>query len=792
MIRIISLLLIFTSIVHTQTYNVKGYVTDASNDEPLSFVNVLIAGTTSGTSANDEGIFNLKLKRGQYKLVFSFIGYQSDTLHILVPTSQTLHIELKAQPIKLADVVVTGEDPAYRIIREAIKRKKENREGLNNFEYNSYSKRIITSAGEVAMIEEVFLKGFNKINEWEKEFILSTHKTENLKREVRTMDFNINDKYYIDFWSDTLSLLMNRVYLPIAENAFDHYDYKLLETIEGNKSETYRIQVIPKSSIQPLLMGEITVDSENYAMNSVNLKANEGIRFPFVNNLSLEFIQQLDKYDGFWLPNYVESKAKLEVSFQGLLNIEEMSFNQFSNITDYKLNGEIPDSIANAVRSKFGYFTPDTSGNEIKPPTLSRIEIDSIRTLPLSRVEIKAYEELDSTKTMDKMVKVSGALAALIPDEEDDDTTTGFFSTALGTLGKYGYFRNNRTTGVVLGARYDDSLFTKELDLNAFTGYSFDREVVEGKLSLRYKFNESLIDYLELSGFNYSKTWQTITPYPDIANSFAVTFGFEDHFNYYLSRGYSFSIGKKFGDFLSTDLSFISENIESLPTNNYRSFINTKRKPRVNPAVKEGFDNKISLDLQVGFNPYEIQITPRNGLVANATYSVPGLSSDFDYTKFRLTGLLTSKTFYDELFVSPYMQLIVDASTVSGNYGPQHLITPQSSLSIYAPAGVMKGLKPYEFIGTEMISVQFEHNWRTIIFQSLGLDFLSDLHIDIITGAGAARTWNNSSYFPTNKMDEPYWESYISISRIFAALRVDVVYNSQKEWTARAGIGTLF
>ncbi len=788
--KILFLLLLFSFSIQAQKYNIKGYVTDAANEEPLSFVNVLIEGTTNGTSANLDGIFNLKVKPGNYNLIFSFIGYQTDTLAVEVPMDNTLHIELKARPIKLAEVVVTGEDPAYRIIREAIKRKKENREGLRNFEYNAYSKRIMTSAGEVAMIEEVFLKGYKSVGEWEKEFILSTHKTENLKKETRTMDFNITDKYYIDFWGDTLSLLMSRVYLPIAQNAFDHYDYKLLETIEGNDSETYRIQVIPLSDIQPLLQGEITIDSENYAMNSLDLRANEGLRFPYINNLSLEFVQQLDKYDGYWLPNYVESKATMEVSFQGLLNIEPMSFNQFSNITDYKLNDVIPDSITNAVRSKYGYFTPDTSGNEKKPPTLTRIEIDSIRTLPLSTVETKAYEELDSTKTMNKMVKVSGALAALIPDEEDEnDTTTSFLSASMGTMTGYGYFRNNRATGVVLGARYDDSLFHRNLNVNTLAGYSIDREKIEGKLKLKYSFKDFYIDAI---GFNYSKQWQSLIPYPDIANSAGVTLGFDDQFNYHLVKGFSIGLGKRFGKQVRTNLSFTYEKQESLPNFNHRSLFNAKRNPRINPPIIEGFDNKFTFDLQLGENPFEIQITPQNGLIAQATYSAPGLKSDFDYTKFRMIGLLSSKTFYDELFVSPYMQLVVDASIIRGNYGPQHVITPNSALAVYAPAGVMKGLKPYEFVGTEMVSVQFEHNWRTIIFQSLGLDFLSDLHIDIITGASAARTWNNSSYFPANKMNEPYWEAYVSVSRILAALRVDVVYSSNKDVTVRAGVGTLF
>ena len=54
-----------------------------------------------------------------------------------------------------------------------------------------------------------------------------THKTENRKKEIYTMDFSIAEDYYIDFTSDTLDLIQNLVYLPLYESAFDYYDYKL-------------------------------------------------------------------------------------------------------------------------------------------------------------------------------------------------------------------------------------------------------------------------------------------------------------------------------------------------------------------------------------------------------------------------------------------------------------------------------------------------------------------------------------------------------------------------------------
>jgi len=136
--------------------------------------------------------------------------------------------------------------------------------------------------------------------------------------------------------------------------------------------------------------------------------------------------------------------------------------------------------------------------------------------------------------------------------------------------------------------------------------------------------------------------------------------------------------------------------------------------------------------------------------------------------------------------------MVVDVGYVSGNYGPQHILTPNTAYSFYSPFGALKGLKPYQFVGTEMISVHLEHNWRTVPFQAIGLDFISDLHLDIITGVSGLKIWNNSDYLTQHNMIDPnYWEAYMSISRIFAFARVDFAHTSFKQFHVRAAIGVL-
>src|SRR5660397_123262 len=46
--------------------------------EPLPFANVIIKGTSSGTTSDINGLYSLaNLKPGNYTIVFSFIGYET-------------------------------------------------------------------------------------------------------------------------------------------------------------------------------------------------------------------------------------------------------------------------------------------------------------------------------------------------------------------------------------------------------------------------------------------------------------------------------------------------------------------------------------------------------------------------------------------------------------------------------------------------------------------------------------------------------------------------------------------
>ena len=84
----------------------KGVVLDGANNQPLPGVNVLVTGTTNGTTTDFDGNFTLtNIKKGE-KISFSYIGFTDETL--IYENQKTITITLKEDQKELKDVVVIG------------------------------------------------------------------------------------------------------------------------------------------------------------------------------------------------------------------------------------------------------------------------------------------------------------------------------------------------------------------------------------------------------------------------------------------------------------------------------------------------------------------------------------------------------------------------------------------------------------------------------------------------------------------------------------------------------------
>lgn len=89
-----------------QQETITGTVTDAQDGTPLPGVNVLVKGTTTGTSTGSEGTYSLTVPSLNDTLVFSFVGYEMQEVPINGRT--TIDVGMTSEAIMGEDVVVVG------------------------------------------------------------------------------------------------------------------------------------------------------------------------------------------------------------------------------------------------------------------------------------------------------------------------------------------------------------------------------------------------------------------------------------------------------------------------------------------------------------------------------------------------------------------------------------------------------------------------------------------------------------------------------------------------------------
>jgi TonB-linked SusC/RagA family outer membrane protein len=85
---------------------ITGRVTASDTKETLPGANVVVKGTTRGTSTDMDGLFSLKINAGDNVLLVTFAGYQ--TQEVEIGTQTYLDIELKVISTLMDEVVVIG------------------------------------------------------------------------------------------------------------------------------------------------------------------------------------------------------------------------------------------------------------------------------------------------------------------------------------------------------------------------------------------------------------------------------------------------------------------------------------------------------------------------------------------------------------------------------------------------------------------------------------------------------------------------------------------------------------
>ncbi|MEQ1554261.1 MAG: DUF5686 and carboxypeptidase regulatory-like domain-containing protein [Ferruginibacter sp.] len=310
--RIFLFLAFFIFSFSTSAQKIYGTVFTSQGDL-LPYASITIKGTTKGASANEKAHYAINLVAGTYTIICQHLGYTTSEKTIKINEEDIeLSFVLTNQKLNLETVVIKnkGEDPAYEIIRNAIKKRTYYLNQVEKFTCNIYGKDVIKLR---SLPKKVF--GQKIKDEDKKEMgVDSTGKgimylsesmskasaslPNNFKMEVLSSrisgssGFGFNFPPFISLYNNNVKIFTEKFnprgfISPIAEAALNFYKYKFLGTIIENGLSISSIQVIPKRKYEPLFTGIINIVDEEWSIHSFNLMLTKTSQLELADTLQL-------------------------------------------------------------------------------------------------------------------------------------------------------------------------------------------------------------------------------------------------------------------------------------------------------------------------------------------------------------------------------------------------------------------------------------------------------------------------------------------------------------------------
>ena len=127
-----------TSDDNARTISINGYIRDKQTHEPLIGASISVEGQPLGTASNGIGYYTLTLKKGEYTLIFSYLGYRREYVTTTLSGNVTLNQELEATEQQVEAVAIT-----YTKTQPAAKTLLNKSSTLNATDFNKYSGLVL-------------------------------------------------------------------------------------------------------------------------------------------------------------------------------------------------------------------------------------------------------------------------------------------------------------------------------------------------------------------------------------------------------------------------------------------------------------------------------------------------------------------------------------------------------------------------------------------------------------------------------------------------------------------------
>lgn len=383
---------------------VTGIITDNIGNV-LPFASVFIKGTTHGTTANNEGKFSIRLEPGQYTIVCQHVGYKKEERIITIGDADIqLDFKLSLQEMTLREVVIkNGEDPAYEIIRQTIKKRTYYQQQMSNFQCEVYTKGQLKLRdfpkkflGQKVDFEDADTSKKKTIYLSETIATYSVQPPDKKKMEVlstkvsgQSDGFGLSNPQIYSFYDNNVSIGNNlnpRGFIsPISNNALNYYRYKFEGSFFEDGREIDHIKVIPKRKYEPLFSGYINIVDGDWRIHSVQLQLTKESQMELVDTLKLDQLYVPFNKD-VWV-------IKSQVIYAAIKMFGFDAYGNFANVySKFNIDPKFEKNFFGSTVLKYG----DSSNKK------TEAYWEEARPIPLQQEEAADYKKKDSLEQVRK------------------------------------------------------------------------------------------------------------------------------------------------------------------------------------------------------------------------------------------------------------------------------------------------------------------------------------------------------------------------------------------------------
>jgi len=495
---------LFFSAAFCQQYIISGKITDAQG-KPVPFTSIYIKNTTQGTSANDKGLYQFRVNPGTYDVVYRFVGFKEKVEQLSVLNENLQHdVMLDTEIYQLKEVSVNGngEDPAYAIIRSAVRKRKQYLTELKAYSCDVYIKGMqkLLSAPKKILgrdVQQVLQldsnrKGIIYLSESESHFnyegpdkVKEVMVSSKIAGRNNAFSFNRASDLQLSFYQNLVQFngLSNRGFVsPVADNALFYYRYKLLGTSVVNGQTIDKIQVIPRREFDPVFRGNIYIVDGEWRIYSVDLHLTKESQINFVDTLNLSQ-QYIPIKNNIWQPAFVQFGFKGKVlgfQFDGYFIGIYSNYNIAPNFPKNFFNGEIM-KITKEVNKKDSVYWKQ---NRPVPLTAEEAKNYKFKDDTSGRKQTKFY--LDSVERANNHFKVFPFIIAGYTKNDRYDHTSISFPAA------YKLIHYNTVEGFALNlkATYTKSdEYRRAFAVTPNIRYGFSNHILSLNAEVNYRYD---------------------------------------------------------------------------------------------------------------------------------------------------------------------------------------------------------------------------------------------------------------------------------------------------------------